>query len=306
MSNKIIKDCIYGHIEVPKLCQQFMDVPEFQRLRRIKQLGNVSRVYPSATHTRFEHSIGVMYLAGKMCDVLGIEGRSRELIQLAGLYHDIGHLPYSHLFDKVLDLAKPEGIKYDHEERSIDTFRVVSDRLRLLGENEVRFVMACIAGTELPDMPAYYTQVVHGDIDVDRLDYLCRDSYHTGMPSFQATYIILNARIKNDRIAFKRNAYEDIKSMYELRARMHSLVYQHPVSLMYDNIYAKMIMKLIENGRLRYDMLCDYKLDVMLMEGADTAGMYADMENRRHTLYSPDLIEKHVPECAEIDEIEWV
>ena len=65
---RIIKDCIYSYVKVSDLCEAFLDQPEFQRLRRIKQLGNVSKVYPSATHTRFEHSIGVMHLAGKVAN----------------------------------------------------------------------------------------------------------------------------------------------------------------------------------------------------------------------------------------------
>ena len=97
MSNTtIIKDCIYRFIQVPDLCKSFIDTVEFQRLRHIKQLGLVQFTYPSAAHSRFEHSLGVMHLAGVGAD---ISQREKELLQLAGLLHDVGHMAFSHLFD---------------------------------------------------------------------------------------------------------------------------------------------------------------------------------------------------------------
>lgn len=135
-TTKIIKDCIYGHITVSKLCVAFMDVSEFQRLRRVRQLGVAHYAYPSAVHTRFEHSLGVMHLAGKFVDQLRnyvqISDRTKELIQLAGMYHDIGHLAFSHLFDLFLSNL-PEGASvsnffdlHDHEDRSLFFVRLVN------------------------------------------------------------------------------------------------------------------------------------------------------------------------------------
>ncbi len=114
----------------PVLCQAFMDCAEFQRLRRVKQLGMVHFTYPSAVYTRFEHSIGVMYIAGNMVDQLrkyvDISQRTKDLIQLAGLSHDLGHFAYSHLFDKALARLVtehknvPDIFKmHDHEDRSV-------------------------------------------------------------------------------------------------------------------------------------------------------------------------------------------
>jgi len=300
-----------------------MDVPEFQRLRRIKQLGNASRIYPSATHTRFEHSIGVMHLAGVMCKVLGVSDRLTQLIQLAGLYHDVGHLPYSHLFDKVLELIKAPDIPHAHEDRSTQTFLLVSRRLQLLTTNEEEFVCACIHGKTLPnfdhgvvdtpcDFPPvdpYLFQIISSDVDVDKLDYLCRDAYHTGMPSFQANYIILNARLNSEkRIVFRRKAMEDIKDMFETRRRMHELVYQHPVSLQFDTMYTCMILRV--QSELKFDGLCDYKLESILMENPLTAETYAKMECRKkiHSELcdrSCPIITKHIPNSGSVDLIEW-
>lgn len=303
----MIKDCIYGYVHVPSLCKMYMDVPEFQRLRRIKQLGNVSRVYPSATHTRFEHSIGVMHLAGVLCDILDVPKNIKNLIQLAGLYHDVGHLPYSHLFDRVLEILKPSNIHHEHEERSIDTFKKVSQRLNILTLEEQEFVCACISGDKLPGYPAYYFQMINNDIDVDRLDYLCRDAYHAGMPSFQANYILLNAVVTQDNtLGFREKAKEDVKNMFETRRRMHELVYQHPVCLEYETLYMCMILKLKD---IDYDMLCDYKLETLLMTSPETKDSYEQL-NYRHKnhdcLDCKAYLPKQIPKTPSLDVITWV
>lgn len=310
---KIIKDCIYGYIKIPTLCQLFMDVPEFQKLRRIKQLGNVSRVYPSATHTRFEHSLGVMHLAGQLCKVLKIK-KEKHLIQLAGLYHDIGHLPYSHLFDKALKIIQPHNVKINHEERSIELFLNVSSRLKILSKEEEEFVCACIKGVKLPNQPRYLFEIIASSIDVDKLDYLCRDAYHTGMPSFQSNYILMNAKIVNGHIGFRKKTLEDIKDMFETRNRMHELVYQHPVSLQYDSIFICMIIKLHEHGVFQgdfdYYLLCDYKLDTLLMTSV-TSSIYQsiDYRHKNHDDYCNDKshnVCKHIEKSGDIKDIIFI
>lgn len=308
---RIIKDCLYGYINVPELCHLYIDVPEFQRLRRIKQLGNVSRVYPSATHTRFEHCIGVMHLAGIMADILNIDTKFKQLIQLAGLYHDIGHLAYSHLFDTVLAIINPKDILCHHEDRSVATFLKVSNRLGLLTEIEQKFICACIKGETIEGYDKYLFQIVSSEIDVDKLDYLCRDAYHTGMPSFHANYIIMNARIGTDKsIVFRSKSREDIKNMFETRRRMHELVYQHPVSLQYDTIYICMILQL--SDELIYDELCDYKLDALLMTNPRTREIYRQLETRKknHDDLCRDkthpIHQKHIPNSGCLNDIKWV
>ena len=106
MSNKIIYDVIHGYIKISPICLKIIDTPEFQRLRNLKQLGLTYLIFPSANHTRFEHSLGVSFLAGEMLKHLNykqpeleITDREIELIKVAGLCHDLGHGPFSHFFD---------------------------------------------------------------------------------------------------------------------------------------------------------------------------------------------------------------
>ncbi|MFW5977902.1 MAG: HD domain-containing protein, partial [Halohasta sp.] len=91
-----IKDSVHDHIEIEGVAEALLDTPTVQRLRHIKQLGTVQLVYPSANHTRFEHSLGVYHLANRALGQLGIEGRQAERIRAAALLHDVGHGPFSH------------------------------------------------------------------------------------------------------------------------------------------------------------------------------------------------------------------
>lgn len=310
MSNtedKIIKDPLYSHVHIPELCRHFMDVPEFQRLRRVKQLGNVHYAYPSAVHTRFEHSIGVMHLTGKVVDHLrrfiDISNRTKELIQLAGLYHDIGHFALSHLFDTFLKdrkdregrddrndretrepyiILRGEKIYLEHEYRSIRTLKRVNRRLDLLSPEELKFVVECINPTEtetvrstlpaVPAVPAVY-QIVNNKqcgIDVDKLDYLARDAYHTNFPGFQCGYIIECMRIRNGNIVFLNKAKDDITDLFETRRRMFRMVYQHHTCFKVDQIY-KYMMGILEDELFIYGTeLDDFNLETILRSNKKT------------------------------------
>uniref|UniRef100_A0A9J7Y3G3 HD domain-containing protein n=1 Tax=Cyprinus carpio carpio TaxID=630221 RepID=A0A9J7Y3G3_CYPCA len=127
---KVVNDSIHGHIELHPLLVKIIDTPQFQRLRHIKQLGGAYWVFPGASHNRFEHSIGVAYLAG--CMVKSLQEKQPELhitnrdilcVTIAGLCHDLGHGPFSHLFDKKFIPAVQSDAKWKHEEASVNMFR---------------------------------------------------------------------------------------------------------------------------------------------------------------------------------------
>ena len=295
---KIIKDCIYGHIIIPCLCIEFMDAPEFQRLRRVRQLGMAHYVYPSATHTRFEHSLGVMYMTGRMVDQLRnfveISDRKKELIQLGGLYHDVGHFAYSHLFDKFLKKIKIEDdvdpifkLK-DHEERSVFFLRQVNNRIKLLTEDEIIFVENVIMGNipEGTKEPFLYEIVCNAKcgLDMDRVDYINRDSMHTGLPGFQSDYIILNTVInENNCLAFKEKARRDIYDMYESRHRMYQNVYRHHTSLKMDKIYYCMLKRLaLNNGEIfKYGQNTDdFNIETVLRNSDETKELIKQIDHR--------------------------
>ncbi|MDY6779179.1 MAG: HD domain-containing protein, partial [Halobacteria archaeon] len=115
---KTIKDAVHDHIEVGGFALYLLDTPEMQRLRHIRQLGTAYLVYPSANHTRFEHSLGVYHLAEQALRNLGVEGRERDEVRAAALLHDIGHTPFSH---NIEDIVEEEiGRKHDEVDDLID------------------------------------------------------------------------------------------------------------------------------------------------------------------------------------------
>lgn len=246
----IIKDSIYRFVQVPELCRQFIDTPQFQRLRGIKQLGLCYFVFPSATHTRFEHSIGVMHLCGELIDHLrdncgiAISPRNKLLVQLAGLLHDQGHLCFSHLIDKLPDYEA-------HEERSVDIFRQQNQDLgRPLSEEEEKMVLDMILGNvneRKNDPQPFLYEIVSNKsngVECDRLDYLQRDAYYCGMSGFQGDYLMLASYVDKDgRLALRPKADTELKLMLATRQRMFSTVYLHPKVLKVQKMFLNLLQK---------------------------------------------------------------
>lgn len=292
MSSKIIKDCIYGHITIPNLCVRAINTPEFQRLRRVRQLGMTHYVYPSASHTRFEHCIGVMHLAGKMVSHLRnfvhIDERTGYLIQLAGLYHDIGHFSYSHLFDTMLSMINiDENVNEifhlrNHEERSCYFLRKVNERLDLMSPEELLFVQNVIRGECPVDCEEKYLyEIISNDIfDVDRGDYLRRDAYHTGLPAFQSDYIILSSTIVNNHIVYYTKAKQEIMDMFDTRRRMYANVYQHKVVIKVNRIYYCMMKRLDHKLFIYGSQTDDYCIETLIRTTPEFADILNDLDNR--------------------------
>ena len=167
-----IKDSVHDHIAVEGVAEALLDTPALQRLRRITQLGTASFVYPSANHTRFEHSLGVYHLANEALGHLGIEGPQAERVRAAALLHDIGHTPFSHNTEDVLE--REAGKSHDDVHDLIRGSPV--ERVLVDHDIDPDRVADLIAGD------GELGQLVSGELDVDRMDYLVRDAHHTGVP----------------------------------------------------------------------------------------------------------------------------
>ena len=308
VSNKIVKDCIYGHVEIPPLCLAFMDTPEFQRLRRVRQLGVAHFAYPSAVHTRFEHSLGVMHLTGKFVDHLRnfvqISSRMKELIQLAGLYHDIGHLAFSHLFDLFLSRLPleadiPSFFEHrEHEDRSLYFVRSVNKRLQLLTDEEVEFVCNCIRGVIPQGHPPYLYEIVCNrdcGLDIDRMDYIYRDSYHTAFSGFQSDYIIRGSLIDSSgHIAFKSKLKGDIGDLFMARQRMHEKVYQHHASLKMNKLYYCLMKRLGRKLYMYGEKTDDYNIETLFRNSPETVDLINEMDNRELD-HNCEICQDYVP-----------
>lgn len=262
-----INDVVHGQIEIYHPVECIIDTPEFQRLRRIKQLGICSFVYPSADHSRFTHSLGVYCMADSfvkelalMQPELGITTTDQLCVAIAALVHDIGHGPFSHLYEGFLVQANP-GASFRHEVNSRNIFlRMLTTNAELkqeldqyLDDIDYDFIMELIdPPTPFVDNEGNWTlkgrpreksflyEIVSNKLtgfDVDKLDYFLRDSTLGNVAvSFSLTTF---GRLKNSaravydkdmgfyRLAFAEKNLEELKDCFETRMRLHDRVYQH-------------------------------------------------------------------------------
>ena len=225
-----------------ELCPELVDIintTEFQRLRRLRQLATAHWVWLGATHTRFEHSISVAYLAGRMAShlqlnqpELQISKRQILLVQLAGLLHDVGHGPFSHLFDDVF-LKNSVSPMAHHEQRSIAIVsRLLKKSTFEYSLEEIAFVQSLIAPTKGQAGFLYHivaNQVNH--LDVDKMEYIKRDARACGLSQggfdTDTMRIINAARVVDDSICYNHKVYEDIYNLFQTRYRLHTTVYRH-------------------------------------------------------------------------------
>ncbi|MGO8789214.1 MAG: HD domain-containing protein [Terriglobia bacterium] len=171
-----VRDPIHGFIYRGSREKKIIDSPLFQRLRRIKQLALASLVYPSAVHTRFEHSIGAMYVAGRIAERLDLGNEHTQILRFAALLHDIGHGPFSHVSEEVL--RNVTGSKQAHEEIG---YRIILNSPDLdgpLSRDERREIVDLLSG-RCGD--SVMRSILSGPIDADKQDYLLRDSYFCGV-----------------------------------------------------------------------------------------------------------------------------
>ena len=184
-----VRDPIHGFIPYTEVEEQLINAPIFQRLRGVKQLAFTHLVYPGATHTRFEHSLGVMHVAGRIAERVGITPngnteREWQLVRLAALLHDIGHLPFSHAGEAATLLLAPAKIGERKEEAHESITAALIERdpdiKRVVASEEDRLAILDILEKGRNTEPLLW-QILSGPLDADKLDYLLRDSLMTGV-----------------------------------------------------------------------------------------------------------------------------
>lgn len=226
-----IMDPIYGLLKLNDVEREIIDTAEFQRLRRIKQLSSANFVYPSANHTRFEHSLGAMHLAGVMGEVLTNKGYTSsdeiQKLRLAGLLHDVGHGPFSHLFED----AVSKKYKTNHEEigRRIITESAISDVIKKYGYDPVE--VAQLANGIYPNKP-FMNAIVAGPLSADLMDYIQRDSYYTGAiyGRVNVMKIINSMHVYTNQLSIEKDAVSAFEGMTIARYEMFKEVYFHKTS----------------------------------------------------------------------------
>ncbi|XP_075957530.1 deoxynucleoside triphosphate triphosphohydrolase SAMHD1 isoform X2 [Anarhichas minor] len=279
--NKVFNDPIHGHVEMHPLLIRIIDTPQFQRLRNLKQLGGAYFVFPGASHNRFEHSIGVGYLAGRLVQALNqrqpellISRRDVLCVQIAGLCHDLGHGPFSHMFDgKFIPKARP-GITWKHEKASLDMFdylvadnglEPVMEQHGLVLPEDLDFIKEQIGGPPVtvaargqkwpykgrPEDKSFLYEIVankRNGIDVDKWDYFARDCYHLGIQNnFDYRRFLKFARVcevdGQKHICTRDKEVNNLYDMFHMRNCLHRRAYQHKVGNIIETMITEAFLK---------------------------------------------------------------
>ncbi|MEF8851403.1 MAG: HD domain-containing protein [Haloarculaceae archaeon] len=217
-----IKDSVHDYVPVEGVATDLLDTPAVQRLRHIKQLSTVRLVYPSANHTRFEHSLGVYHLADRACDHLDVTGHRAERVRAAALLHDVGHGPYGHQTEDVI--YRRTGRHHDEVGDLLSAGRV-ADVLADHGLDPA-------AVADLVDGRGELGQLVSGELDVDRTDYLLRDAHHTGVPygTVDPGRFLRALGLRDGDLVLSPGNVQTAESLLVARALMDATVYRHHVS----------------------------------------------------------------------------
>lgn len=226
-----ITDPIHRYIRFTELEREIIDTPVFQRLRKIRQLAGAHLVYPSAQHTRFEHSLGTMHLAGlagqTLLDKGYIEKKDQlEGLRLAALLHDIGHGPFSHLFEEVLIGRGMSTSSHENMGKKIIRETIIKDKLEKYGYNSDS--ICNLSFGESPIM--FYNEIIAGGLSSDIMDYLPRDSFFTGVEYGKIDYYRLISSfevLSNGHLGINKSAINSLESMLISRFQMFKAVYFH-------------------------------------------------------------------------------
>jgi len=235
---KIFNDPIYGFISIQSdLIYDIIETPYFQRLRRIKQTGLADFVYPGANHTRFHHALGAMHLMGRALDNLREKGhpisnKEYEGALIAILLHDTGHGPFSHTLEHTL------LHKVNHEDISL----MVMQQLNTLFDNKL--VLAISIFTDKYHRP-FFHQLVSSQLDIDRLDYLKRDSFFTGVSegSIGSDRIIKLFEIVDDKIVVEEKGIYSVENFLSARRLMYWQVYLHKTGIAADAMLKNILLR---------------------------------------------------------------
>lgn len=232
---KVFRDPLYGYITVDyKIISDLIDTRELQRLRRIRQLSGVSMVFQTAEHSRFTHSLGAYQMANLVIE--NVEGMKeiseyeKLIFLIASLLHDIGHGPYSHAFENVMEKS--------HEDMTVSLIlSPLTEVNRVLAiydklANDVASIIAHDGKFPLIE------SLVSSQLDVDRMDYLSRDAYFTGAAYGHIDYfrILRSMKIKDNHVMVRASGVHSIESYLMSRYHMYFQVYYHPVARSYECI----------------------------------------------------------------------
>ena len=273
---KVLKDPVHSYIHIHyEVIWNCLDSKEFQRLRRIRQLGGDFQVYPTAEHSRFSHSLGVYEIVRRM--VTEVKSLCAELteyekvcVMLAGLLHDVGHGPFSHAFEHVTN--------HSHEEYTAKIIlgdTELNSILRAVSKKMPEDIVSIIQHTHENDI---LNQIVSGQLDADRMDYLLRDSYFTATSygQFDLERILRTMRVRKTSegrkvIVVKHTGIHSVEDYIMARYQMYWQVYYHPVARSYEAVFIQLFNRLKDIFKDNKDYFEDMKVLIPFLEKAEVS-----------------------------------
>ncbi len=282
-----IKDPVFGYIHFTPEEKNVIDTKTFQRLIRIRQLAGAEYVYPGANHTRFEHSIGVMHIAGELAKNLECMTVDEiNEIRLAGLLHDIGHGAFSHIFETVLH----KFFKINHEDMTRKLIREgeLKDIIKDAGYSPEKISRLAI-GQLNERRKEYLDQILRSTVDADKMDYIVRDSYHTGAGySADVWRMIYTMEVANNQLSISSTAIYTLEAFLLARVESFKSIYFHKTARAAQIMIGKALVKAYEdtpffspNNLEEYIELSDYTVWPILKNSKSAAKIIDDLEHRR-------------------------
>ena len=268
---KVLKDPVHSYIHINyEVVWNCLDSKEFQRLRRIRQLGGDFQVYPTAEHSRFSHSLGVYEIVRRM--VTEIKSLSMELseydkicVMLAGLLHDVGHGPFSHAFEHVT--------KHSHEDYTAKIILGETELNQVLAEVSPRLPEDIVSIIEHNHPNDILNQIISGQLDADRMDYLLRDSYFsaTSYGQFDLERILRTMRVRKidenkKALVVKYTGIHSVEDYIMARYQMYWQVYYHPVARSYEAVFIQLFNRLKDIFKDNKEYFSDMKVLIPFLE----------------------------------------
>jgi HD superfamily phosphohydrolase len=285
-----LKDPVHGYVYITEEEKEIIDSFPVQRLHRLRQLAGAEYVYPGANHTRFEHSIGVMYLAGRVTENFNISQRISKdeagMVRIAALLHDVGHGPFSHVFEHLLD----KELDKTHEDmtRWILTKSELKDALHKIGYNPEEIGKLAI-GTLHKPQKAFMDQIISSAVDVDKLDFVVRDTHHTGAEyGYIDIFRLIHALdILDENLAVDLGALSALESFIIARIESFKSIYFHRVGRAAQIMVAIAMEKANEELGLtsfrtpdEYLTMDDYTVWTKLKNCKKSSGIIKNLERR--------------------------
>lgn len=268
---KVLKDPVHSYIHINyEVVWNCLDSKEFQRLRRIRQLGGDFQVYPTAEHSRFSHSLGVYEIVRRV--VTEIKSLSVELseydkicVMLAGLLHDVGHGPFSHAFEHVTN--------HSHEDYTAKIILGETELNQVLTEVSPRLPEDIVSIIEHNHPNDILNQIISGQLDADRMDYLLRDSYFsaTSYGQFDLERILRTMRVRKidenkKALVVKYTGIHSVEDYIMARYQMYWQVYYHPVARSYEAVFIQLFNRLKDIFKDNKEYFSDMKVLIPFLE----------------------------------------